>query len=244
MKKHMISLCKLTIVALAAFFITSTSVNGQFLDKAKKFINEKSSGSFSEDEAGNAIKQALNKGVQKGVDLLSQEDGYYGNPKIKIPFPEGAKEIESKLRAMGMGDKIDEVVLSLNRAAEDAAIKAKDIFIAAIKNMTMKDAVNIVKGDDDAATQYLKVNTSEELSIQFKPIIKESLEKVDATKYWKDVTTIYNKIPFVKKVNSDLAQYATDKAIDGVFIKIAEEEKEIRENPAARTTELLKKVYK
>ncbi len=223
-----------------------TSVDAQLLDKAKKFAKEQtgSTSSYTESEAGKAIKEALNKGVEEGVALISQEDGYFKNPKIKIPFPEEAETIEKKLRSMGMGDKIDDVVLSLNRAAEDAASEAADIFIAAIKEMTMKDAVNIVKGDDDAATQYLENHTSDELTEKFKPVIKTSLDKVDATKYWKDVVTIYNKIPFVEKVNTDLTQYATEKAIEGVFVKIAEEEKDIRDNPSARTTALLKKVFK
>ncbi len=240
-------LATISRILILGFIICFTSIttNAQFLDKAKKFAQEKTGASgFTESEAGSAIKEALNNGVKKGVSLLSQENGYFGNPKIKIPFPEEAKSVETKLRSMGMGDKIDEVVLSLNRAAEDAASEATDIFIGAIKEMTMKDAVNIVKGEDDAATQYLKSHTTEELSADFKPIIKASLDKVNATKYWKDVTSIYNKLPFVKKVDSDLTQYATEKAIDGVFVKIADEEKDIRDNPSARTSALLKKVFK
>ncbi len=226
--------------------ISISTANAQLLNKVKKLAEEqtKSASSYTESEAGKAIKEALNKGVEEGVALISQEDGYFKNPKIKIPFPEEAETIEKKLRSMGMGDKIDEVVLSLNRAAEDAASEATDIFIAAIKEMTLKDAIDIVKGNDDAATQYLENHTSDELTEKFKPVIKTSLDKVDATKYWKDVMTIYNKIPFVEKVNTDLAQYATEKAIEGVFVKIAEEEKDIRDNPSARTTELLKKVFK
>ncbi len=241
------TLATFTRIFILAFIIclTTNSADAQFLDKAKKFAKEKTGASgFTESEAGSAIKEALNNGVKKGVSLLSKENGYFGNPKIKIPFPEEAKNVETKLRSMGMGDKIDEVVLSLNRAAEDAASEATDIFIGAIKEMTMKDAVNIVKGEDDAATAYLKNHTTDELTADFKPIIKASLDKVNATKYWKDVTTIYNKLPFVKKVDSDLSQYATEKAIEGVFVKIAEEEKDIRDNPSARTTALLKKVFK
>ena len=169
--------------------------------------------------------------------------GYFDNPQIKIPFPPEAKEIEQKLRAIGMGDKVDEVVLTINRAAEDAATEAKPIFISAIKNLTLRDALNIVRGENDAATKYLKENTSQQLAAQFKPKIEVSLEKVDATKYWDDVITTYNKIPFVKKMNPDLAEYVTEKAIEGLFVMIAKEEDKIRKDPAARTTELLRKVF-
>ncbi len=237
-------------IGLIIFFIgvllsTNIGCNAQFLDSAKKLIqNNVESSNFSSSEASAAIKEALNNGVKNGVELLSQENGYFGNSKIRIPFPEEAKTVESKLRAIGMGDKIDDVVLSLNRAAEDAATEATDLFLLAIKEMTLKDAVRVVKGEEDAATRYLETHTSEELSKKFNPLIKESLDKVDATRYWKDVFDVYNKIPFVTKINSDLTQYATEKAIDGLFIKIAEEEKEIRDNPSARTSALLKKVFK
>jgi len=175
--------------------------------------------------------------------MVSKENGYFGDAEIKIPFPEEAKVMEDKLRAVGMGKKVDEVVLSINRAAEDAAIKAKDIFVQAIKEMTVTDAITIVKGNDDAATQYLKSHTKAELTRQFKPIIEESLNKVNATKYWEDVVTSYNKIPMVKKMNPDLTEYVTEKAIEGLFVKIAKEEKEIRKNSSARTSEILKKVF-
>ena len=226
---------------LALPFVATNS-NAQFLKKAKSFIDQNASG-LSEDDAARGIKEALEKGTNSGVEIVSKVDGYFGDPQIKIPFPPDAQVIESKLRAIGLGDKVDEVVLTINRAAEDAAKEAKPIFVAAIRNMSIRDAINIVKGEDDAATQYLKRNTSVELNAKFQPVIKNSLDKVNATKHWEEVITTYNKIPFVKKMNPDLTAYVTQKAIDGLFVMIAKEEKKIREDPMARTTELLKKVF-
>jgi hypothetical protein len=235
---------KILSFCIVLLFMGSVVTNAQLLKDAKKAIQKTTGTSgLSQEDAAAGIKEALSNGTTKGVNLVSKQDGYFGDATIKIPFPEDAKTVETKLRSMGMGKKCDDVILSLNRAAEDAAIKAKDIFIDAIKAMTVSDAINIVKGNDDAATQYLKSHTTAELIKQFKPIIEESLKKVNATKYWEDVITTYNKIPMVKKVNPDLAQYVTEKAIDGLFAKIAIEEKEIRKNPAARTSALLKKVF-
>lgn len=142
-----------------------------------------------------------------------------------------------------MGKKVDEFNESMNRAAEKAANEAKLVFIAAIKGMTVKDAINIVKGADNAATMYLKNTTSPELNSKFQPIIKTSLDNVNATKYWSDLISAYNKIPLVKKMNPNLTEYVTDKAINGLFIMIAKEEAKIRKDPMARTSELLKKVF-
>jgi len=163
--------------------------------------------------------------------------------KIKIPFPPDAQKMEKKLRDIGLGSDVDNFIMTLNRGAEDAAKQVKPIFIDAIKKMTITDVTSILKGQPDAATQYLKKTTTTQLQAQFKPIIKTSLDKVNATKYYSDLATKYDKIPFVKKVNPDLVAYTTDLAIQGLFIKIAEEEKNIRANPVARTTDLLKKVF-
>ncbi|WP_163707098.1 DUF4197 domain-containing protein [Mangrovibacterium lignilyticum] len=198
---------------------------------------------FTESEADSGIKQALINGVTKGVEMVSQEDGYFGDELIKIPFPEEVDFVASKLRAVGMGSLVDKAVLTMNRAAEDAASTATDIFVGAIKEMTINDAINLVTGEENAATQYLQEHTTDELTEQFSPIIDSSLQKVDATKYWDDVMTNYNKLPMVKKVNPDLTEYVTQKAIDGLFVKIADQEKAIREDPIERTTDLLKKVF-
>ena len=218
------------------------NMDAQFLKDAKKLLNSKSKG-LTEKDAADGIKEALVNGTGESVKTVSVLNGYWGNPEIKIPFPAEAQEMESKLRTVGMGKKVDEFNESMNRAAEKAASEAKPIFISAIKGMTVKDAINIVKGSDNAATMYLKNTTSPQLIDKFKPVIKSSLDNVNATKYWSDLITIYNKIPLVKKMNPDLTAYVTGKAIDGLFVMIAKEELKIRKDPMARTSELLKKVF-
>jgi hypothetical protein len=222
--------------------LSMQTIDAQFLKDAKKLLNSKGKG-LTEKDAADGIKEALVNGTTESVKLVSIVDGYWGNPEIKIPFPSEAKEMESKLRTIGMGKKVDEFNESMNRAAEKAATEAKPIFITAIKGMTVKDAINIVKGANNAATMYLKNTTSPELNNKFQPIIKTSLDNVNATRYWSDLITAYNKIPLVKKMNPNLAEYVTDKAIDGLFIMIAKEEIKIRQDPMARTSELLKKVF-
>lgn len=194
-------------------------------------------------EVADGLKEALIKGISNGSDLASQMDGYFKNPEIKIPFPPDVKKVEDKLRQIGFGNDVDKFVMTLNRGAEDAAKEAKPIFITAIKSMTIEDAWGILKGDSDAATQYLKRTTSAQLKEKFSPVIQSSLDKVSATKYYGDLVNSYNKIPFIDKVNPDLNDYATDKAIEGLFVMIAKEEKDIRQDPVARTTELLKRVF-
>ena len=189
------------------------------------------------------LKEALINGISKGSDQVSQLDGYFKNPEIKIPFPPEVKKVENTLRDIGLGGEVDKFIMTLNRGAEDAAKEAKPIFISAIKSMTIEDAWAILKGNDNAATEYLKKTTSGQLKEKFKPVIQASLNKVNATKYYGDLVTRYNKIPLVEKVNPNLDDYATDKAIEGLFLMIAKEEKNIRQDPVARTTELLKKVF-
>ena len=218
------------------------NVDGQFLKDAKKLLKS-GAGGFTEKDAADAIKEALVNGTGEGVKIVSAMNGYWGNPEIKIPFPPEAKEVESKLRAVGLGKKVDEFNVSMNRAAEQAANEAKNIFISAIRALTVKDAINIVKGENNAATMFLKRTTSPDLNAAFQPKIKASLDNVNATKYWGDLITAYNKIPLVKKMNPNLTEYVTGKAIDGIFVMIAKEELKIRKDPAARTSELLKKVF-
>lgn len=194
-------------------------------------------------EVAEGLKEALIKGISNGSDLASQLDGYFKNPEIKIPFPPEVKKVEDKLRQIGLGNEVDKFVMTLNRGAEDAAKEAKPIFIAAIKSMTIQDAWGILRGEQDAATQYLKRTTTPQLKEKFKPVIQNSLNKVSATKYYGDIVNTYNKIPFTDDVNPNLDDYATDKAIEGLFTLIAKEEKNIRQDPVARTTELLKRVF-
>jgi hypothetical protein len=236
---------KLLLTTLIITGMLSTfNLNGQFLKDAKKFVEKKTGVSgLSEKDAADGIREALVKGTGESVKLVTNVDGYFGNPEIKIPFPPEAKEIESKLRSIGLGKKVDEVILSLNRAAEDAGKEAVNIFVDAIKGMSINDAINIVKGENDAATKYLNRTTSPQLNAKFQPVIKVSLDKVDATKQWEELVKTYNKIPFVKKMNPNLPQYVTAKAIDGLFVMVAKEELKIRQDPMARTSEILKKVF-
>jgi len=234
---------KLIFLMLMLYSITfAVDSKAQLLNTAKNYVDSKS-GTFTEKDAADAIKEALSKGISEGVKLVSKTDGYFGNKEIKIPFPQDVKDIESKLRSIGLGNKVDEVILSMNRAAEDAAKDAETIFLNAIKNMTIQDAINIVRGKNDAATQYLKKTTSPELTTKFRPVIKASLDKVNATKLWEELIISYNQIPFVKKKNPDLPEYVTQKAIDGLFVMIAKKEMDIRNNPKAQTSDLLKKVF-
>ncbi|MDB5017782.1 MAG: hypothetical protein JWQ84_2614 [Mucilaginibacter sp.] len=194
-------------------------------------------------EIGNALKQALQQGTVKSSDQLSALNGFFGNPSVKILFPPQAQKAEKTLRQLGLGKLCDNVILSLNRAAEDAAAQAKPIFIDAIKHMSLKDVTNILLGPQDSATQYFRQTTTGQLTITFKPIIQASLNKVGATKYYSDAAKAYDKVPFVKKMDPDISAYATQKAIDGLFYEIALEELNIRKNIGARSTPLLQKVF-
>ncbi|HRG87946.1 MAG TPA: DUF4197 domain-containing protein [Chitinophagales bacterium] len=199
---------------------------------------------ITDGDATSAIKEALMKGIQVGVDKVSVTDGFFKNAAIKIPFPTQVRQVESTLRSMGMGSLADNMVLSMNRAAEDAAKQAGPIFINSIKQMTVTDAVNIVSNQQpDAATQFLKRTTTESLVTSFKPTIKTALDKTLATKYWKDITTYYNKIPLVSPINTDLPDYVTRKAIDGLFYMVAQEEAKIRKDPAGQTSDIIKDVF-
>ncbi|MBM2815154.1 MAG: hypothetical protein HW421_1916 [Ignavibacteria bacterium] len=240
-------LLKNKLLLLLFLLISASNLSCQSFGGAKKFLDEAKkltkSDKLTESDAVSGIKEALTQGISKGTDIVSRMDGYFKNPEIKIPFPPEAKKVEKSLRDIGMGSEVDKVVVTLNRAAETAATEAKPIFVSAIKQMTVTDAIGIVKGNDGAATDYLRRTTSVLLADKFRPVISSSLDKVDATKYWKSVMTTYNKIPFVDKVNPDLTEYVLGKALEGLFHMIAKEETNIRKDPVARTTELLKKVF-
>jgi hypothetical protein len=194
-------------------------------------------------EVAQGLKEALAIGADKGAQQASREDGYWGNPKLRIPFPPEVQRVEQRLRQIGLGSEVDRFVLSLNRGAERAAVEAKPVFINAIKAMTIQDAWNILRGEKDAATQYLIRTTSPELKSRFQPIMSQALQEVNATRYYGDLVTTYNRIPGVQRVDPDLESYATERAIQGLFLLIAEEELNIRENPVARTTDLLRRVF-
>ncbi|MFZ5971696.1 MAG: DUF4197 domain-containing protein [Bacteroidota bacterium] len=231
---------KYIAIAISILMLGCTSAQ---ISQALSDLNKGAAKPLTAAEVAEGLKEALVVGISKGADLTSQLDGYYKNPEIKIPFPPDVKKVEDRLRQIGLGNKVDEFVMTLNRGAEDAAKEAKPIFISAIRQMTIDDAFGILKGQPDAATQFLKRTTSVQLKEKFKPVIQNSLNKVSATKYYSDLVNTYNKIPLVEKVNPDLNDYATDLAIQGLFTMVAKEEKNIRENPMARTTELLKRVF-
>ncbi|MEQ9592032.1 MAG: DUF4197 domain-containing protein [Cyclobacteriaceae bacterium] len=229
------------IILLFVFGACTTAQINQAISVANQTLSDEVP--LTSDDVAQGLKEALIKGISNGSDQASQVDGYFGNEAIKILFPPDVKKVEDRLRQIGAGDQVDKFIMTLNRGAEDAAKEAKPIFISAIKSMTIDDAWGILKGQPDAATQYLRRTTSPQLKEKFSPVIQASLDKVSATRYYGDLVNSYNKIPFVEKVNPDLNEYATDKAIEGLFVMIAKEEKEIREDPVARTTELLKRVF-
>ena len=204
-----------------------------------------SSGSkdVTESMAGKGLKEALKIGADLASNNLGKVDGFLANEVVKIVFPPEAKKVESRLRSIGMGGVCDDVITSVNRAAESAVVEAKPILISAITNMSMEDALGILKGSNVAATEYLRRTTGKEMASKFKPIVEDNLNKSNATKYWGSAMGAYNQIPFVDKVNPDLTDYVTQKTVDGIFIMVAEEEKKIRENPLNRTTDLIKNVF-
>jgi hypothetical protein len=237
MMKSIISFSVLSILLLAC---TTAQIN-QTLNEVNKVMATDIP--LTTAEVGEGLKEALVNGISKGSDRVSQLDGYFKNPEIKIPFPPEAKKVEDKLRQIGMDKQVDEFIVTLNRGAENAAKEAKPIFISAIKQMTIEDAWGILKGNENAATNYLQRTTSAALKEKFKPVIQASLDKVNATKYYSDLVNTYNKIPFVEKVNPDLNEYATNLAMRGLFLQIEKEEKNIRKDPLARTSDLLKRVF-
>jgi hypothetical protein len=214
---------------------------GQILDQVSTTVS--GGGSLTNGDIASGLKQALQIGISKGSDQASATDGYFKNPLLRIAFPPDAQRVATRLRQIGLGSQVDKFELSLNRAAEDAAKVAKPVFINAITSMSIQDAVGILRGQDDAATQYLRRTSGQELVRQFSPIIDSTLAKNSATRYYSDLVTTYNKLPLVQKVNPSLTNYATNKAVDGLFLLVAQEEQKIRKDPAARVTELLKQVF-
>src|SRR5690606_19058828 len=194
-------------------------------------------------EVSSGLKQALDKGVNSGVSILSKRDAFLKDQAIKILFPPEARKVERTLRDLGLNALCDNVVSSLNHAAENAMNEARPVFVAAIKEMTISDAMNILMGGENAATAYFKSQTSAELKERFKPHIQMSLNKVGATRYWTEAAGHYNKIPLVKPIETDLSAYVAERAIAGLFKEIAKEELKIRASLNARTTPLLKKVF-
>lgn len=230
---------------LVAFFLAFTFIPSENFAQIKLpgILKNKSTG-ISENEAGQGVKEALLQGVTNAVLNLNKTDGFFGSEIYKMLLPPDAVKVEKTLRNLGMGNQVDKAILAINRGAEDAVGFAKPIFVDAIKEMTLTDALNIVKGPKDAATNYFKEKTKLKLITAFTPSVKSSLDKVDATKYYSDIITTYNKLPTTfNKVNPDLASYVVGKAVDALFDQVAKEEANIRANPLARTSDILKKVF-
>jgi len=231
------------LTVLLALALLPASMQAQI--KIPNVLTKKSSGSgVTEAEAGQGVKEALSQGVVNAVLNLNKTDGFFGNAAYKMFLPADAVKIEKTLRAAGMGAQVDKAILAINRGAEDAVGFAKPIFLDAIKQITITDALKLVSGQKDAITQYFKSKTTDKLIAAFKPSVQSSLEKVDATKYYGDIVTSYNNFPTTfKKINPDLTSYVVGKAVDALFDQVAKEEATIRANPMGQASDLLKKVF-
>ncbi len=225
------------LFCVGLFFFASL-VSAQVGDLLKKPAT-----GVSSEKAASGLQEALQIGTGNAVKLVSKPDGYFKNEAIKILMPEKMKTLEKGLRAVGQGPKIDEFVLSMNRAAEKAAPAAKSIFVDAIKQMTFDDARKILTGNETAATEYFKSKTTENLTKAFRPIVEKATNDVGVTKQYKDLTAQAQSIPFLKTQSLDVDGYIVGKALEGLFHMVGEEEKKIRKNPAARVTSLLKEVF-
>jgi hypothetical protein len=212
---------------------------------AARGITQEEDTSSGSDKTSMGMKELLNVGIKKAVELVGVEDGFYKNDAIKILMPEKLKKADSLLRKFG-GEKLSEdLIRKMNRAAEKAAPLALDLFLEAIKNITFDDVLGLLSGKENAATEFLEVKTSETLKSTFYPIVKNTMEEIKAVKAYNDYIGKYKSNPLTKSLGLelDLSQYVTDKAIDGLFIMVAKEEKKIREDPAARVTDLLQNLF-
>ncbi|ASZ10099.1 DUF4197 domain-containing protein [Chitinophaga pendula] len=241
---------KLLLLSLGVFVLQSSQA--QLLDKLNKALNKGTAQSgngttgagVTESEAGSGIKEALAKGVNAGIAALSKKDGFFGNEAYKLLLPPDAVKIGNTLRSVGLGSQVDQAILQINRAAEKAVGFAGPIFADAIKQMTITDALNLVRGGNNSVTEFFKSKTTDKLKNAFSPVVKGSLDSTSATKYYGDIVNTYNKLPTTfKKANPDLQDYVTGMAVNALFDQIGKEEANIRANPAARTTEILQKVF-
>jgi hypothetical protein len=242
MRKYRYLLLALAAISLIFCVHSGHSAGwGDMVKGAQDILGSK--GGLSNDEIIQGLKEALQVGTENAVKLVSKADGYYQNPDIKIPLPESVQKVEKILRATGYGEKVDSFELSMNRAAERAAPEAKSIFGNAITQMTFDDAKKILNGRDNEATLYFEDKTSNRLQEVFKPIVKDAMGEVGVTQSFQDLNAKAKSMPFGKSLSFDLDQYVTDGALKGLFKMLAEEEKRIRTEPAARVTDLLKKVF-
>ena len=238
------------VIALIVFVFSPGISNAQFFDNllqkgVDSLSQDKSQigSGLSEDSIIAGLKEALQVGVGKAVDYSSKADGYLENPQIKIPMPEKIQNVADMLTNIGLQKPVDDFVLSMNRAAEAASPQAKDILLSAVNKMTFDDAKNVLNGGDTAATDYLRNKTYDDISGAFKPIVSDTVNQVGVTSAYKEMMGRFLDIPFASAQSLDLDSYVTDKAVSGLFVMLAEEEKNIRTNPQARATDLLKKVF-
>ncbi|MRG43556.1 DUF4197 family protein [Chitinophaga sp. SYP-B3965] len=225
--------------ACILLFLTGCETTQQILNSLPPTTT---TGSANTMQIAAGLKEALTIGTQNSTNRLSATNGFFSNAVLKILMPPEAQKVESTLRNLGMGSVVDKAVLAMNRGAEEAAKSATPIFVNAIRQMTITDALGILRGGDFAATNYFKQKTTAALTSAFRPAISNALSKVDATKYWADVFSVYNKFSS-SPVNTDLTAYVTERAVDGIFHEVGLEEQKIRRDPAARVTELLKTVF-
>ncbi len=230
------------VIIFVQVFLTFSCYAGIFDNIMKVFKNVPQTKS-DESTIISALKEAISIGSNNAVDSLSKVDGYFGNQAVKILMPEKTKMIADGLKKIGYQKPVDDFILSMNRSAEKAAPAARTFFVDAIKEMTFEDARNILNSGDTAASDYFKKKTYDKLYTAFKPVISSNMNDVGVTRYYKDMTTKFTTLPFLKPETLDLDHYVTDKALDGLFYRIGEEEKKIRTDPKARVTELLKKVF-
>lgn len=199
--------------------------------------------SLTSSEAASGLKAALVQGAEKAVAQLGQVNGFLGNPKVKIPLPEHLQRAEKTMRFLGMGKQADELVLRMNRAAEEAVPHAKELLVNSVKQMSITDAKNILTGGDDAATQYFRKTTSEPLAQKFRPIVQKAMQDVSLAQQYNEVTKLGQRYGLVKKEQASLEDYITQKTLDGVYLVMAEEEKKIRKDPVGQASKLLQKVF-
>jgi hypothetical protein len=223
----------------------SADLRDQFRELQKEYLDkDKTSNVLDNKTIAAGLKEALSVGTRNSVSMVSKVDGYFKNPQIRIPLPENVRKIEKVLRSAGMGREVDQFLLSMNRAAEKAAPRALDLFLGAVKEMTIPDAMSILRGNDTAATEYLKTKTSDKLYRSFRPEVSAAMDTVGVTRSFKRMMDKARSIPFLKEKSVDLDHYVTTKALDGLFLMVSYEETKIRKDPAARVTELLRKVFK
>ena len=230
---------------IALFAAQAPSAFAQFTDilKSVKKAVGMNGGELSQSKIIEGLKEALQIGTGNATGLVSKLDGYYKNPKIKIPLPESVQKVEKILRKVGFGSKVDDFEMSMNRAAEQAAPEAKALFTDTIKQMSIDDARKILNGKDNAATLYFKDKTWDRLYDKFKPIVNSTMSEVGTTRYYQDLDKKVRSIPFADSMSFDLDKYVTDGALDGLFYMLEQEERSIRKDPAARVTDLLKEVF-